>query len=144
MHPLLEESLRERPVPDSPDNLTKTNLSADGPVSECHEPSLAGAASAARRWPRKSATIHPDAAIARVSVPSDQFSKLWGFATSAGSHTSNPKPTIIAVVNRTASSARNPVSRAIPARANAPVVAIAQNICPGGIHFGTRLAVAAR
>src|SRR5271155_2744076 len=105
MYPRLEESLRERPVPDSPYNLTKTNLSADGPVSECHEPSLAGADSAVRRWPRKSATIHADAAIAKVSVPSDQFIKLWRSAKSAGSHTSNPKPTIIAVVNRAASRA---------------------------------------
>jgi hypothetical protein len=35
----------------------------------------------------------------------------------------------------------NPVTRALAASPKATVVAIAQNICPGGIHFGTRLAV---
>ena len=53
-------------------------------------------------------------------------------------------PTIIAVVNPDASRAMSPVRRAIAARAKKTVVAIAQNICPGGIHFGTKPAVAER
>jgi hypothetical protein len=63
-----------------------------------------------------------------------------GLAKSTGSHVSNPKPTIIVVVNPDTSRAMGPVRRAIAARAKKTVVAIAQNICPGGIHFGTRLA----
>ena len=59
----------------------------------------------------------------------------------AGTHINSPKRVSIAVSSQDAKSAEWLESTAIAARANAIVVAIAQNIWPGGIHFGTRLAV---
>ena len=58
-----------------------------------------------------------------------------------GAHTRASKPTIIAVSKREARPARNPDKIATAASRKETVVAIAQNICPGGIHLGTKLAV---
>ena len=93
---------------------------------------------------RKSATIQLAPVIAQFCALPAQFISLWGSANGAGSHTSNPKPTSIAVSNRDASRAKRPESKAMAASAKAIVVVIAQNICPGGIHFGTNSAVAER
>lgn len=90
---------------------------------------------------RKSTTIHAAPVIAKFCALPAQLIILCGSAKGAGSHTSSPKPTSIAVSNRDARSAERPESRAMAASANAIVVAIAQNICPGGIHFGTKAAV---
>jgi len=95
-------------------------------------------------WLRKSVTIHAAPVIARFSALPAQLISLWGSANGAGSHTSNPKPISIAVSNRDVRRAERPDSSAMAASANAIVVVIAQNICPGGIHFGTKCAVAER
>src|SRR5215469_1440196 len=93
---------------------------------------------------RKSATTHAAPAIARFSAFPAQLISLCGSAKGAGNHTKNPNPINIAVSNRDAQRAERPESKAIAASANRIVVVIAQNICPGGIHFGTKTAVAER
>ncbi len=93
---------------------------------------------------RKSATIQAAPVIAKFCALPAQLINLCGSAKGAGSHTSSPKPMSIAVSKREARRAERPESRAMDARANAIVVVIAQNICPGGIHFGTKAAVPER
>ena len=95
-----------------------------------------------RFWLRKSATIHAAPVIARFCALPAQLISLCGSVNGAGIHTSNPKPISIAVRSRDASRAKRMVSSAMAASANAIVVVIAQNGCPGGIHFGTKSAVA--
>ena len=97
-----------------------------------------------RFWLRKSATIHAAPVIAKFCALPAQLIILYGSANGAGSHTSNPNPMSIAVSKRDASRAERPESRAMAASANAIVVTIAQNICPGGIHLGTKEAVPER
>src|SRR2546429_6534260 len=74
--------------------------------------------------------------MARVRALSVQLNNLCGSETAIGSHTRSPNPTSIIVSNRDASGAERPESSAKAASPNATVVAIAQNNCPGGIHFG--------
>ena len=90
---------------------------------------------------RKSATIHAAPAMARFSTFSVQLNSLCGSETMIGSHTRRPNPTSIMVTSRDARSAERPESSARAASPNAIVVAIAQNDCPGGIHFGTKFFV---
>jgi hypothetical protein len=97
-----------------------------------------------RFWLRKSATIHAAPVIAKFCALPAQLIILCGSAKGAGSHTSSPKPMSIAVSKRDARRAERPESRAMAVSANATVVVIAQNICPGGIHFGTKAAVTER
>src|SRR5947199_10777354 len=82
--------------------------------------------------------------MARVRALSVQLNNLCGSETATGSHTRSPNPTSIIVSNRDASGAERPESSTKAASPNATVVAIAQNNCPGGIHFGTNSAVAER
>src|SRR5690242_18600993 len=98
----------------------------------------------ARSWVRKSVTIHATPAIAKVSVVSVQLDNLCGSEKRIGSHTSTPNPTSIAVSSPDARSADRPVTSATAASAKQIVVAIAQNIGPGGIHFGTSPVVGER
>src|SRR5215467_14303667 len=79
--------------------------------------------------------------ILRVPGPIDQLVRI---GKRRRQPTNNPKPINIAVSNRDAQRAERPESKAIAASANRIVVVIAQNICPGGIHFGTKSAVAER
>src|SRR6185437_4969219 len=61
-----------------------------------------------------------------------------------GNQTKTPKQIIITVSNRDVNNASLPANKEIAASANAIVVSTAQNICPGGIHLGTKPAVAER
>ena len=102
------------------------------------------AVEAERFWLRKSVTIHAAPVIARFCALPAQLIILCGSAKGAGSHTSKPKPISMAVSNRDAIRAERRESSATAASANAIVVVIAQNICPGGIHLGTNAAVPER
>jgi len=97
-----------------------------------------------RFWLRKSVTIHAAPVIAKFCALPAQLTILCGSTKGAGSHTSSPNPMSITVSKRDARRAERPESKAMAASASAIVVVIAQNICPGGIHFGTKDAVPER
>ena len=79
--------------------------------------------------------------MARFAAFSVQLDISCGCVTHAGTHINRPNRMNIAVSSHDAKRAERPESMATAARANAIVVVIAQNIRPGGIHFGTKLAV---
>src|ERR1700691_2079413 len=89
----------------------------------------------------ESATTQAAPASAR-QIPLPAHEKCsWGKVNSLGAHTRTSKPTIIAVSKRQARPVRYPERMAAAASKKKMAVAIAQNNCPGGIHFGTKLAV---
>jgi hypothetical protein len=89
----------------------------------------------------ESATTHAALANDRQTALPAHAKCSWGEAKTLGAHTRTSKSTIIAVSKREASPARIPERMAAAASRKKAAVATVQNNCPGGIHFGTKLAV---